>query len=64
MSTPRLAHVVVEFDYQFGNTDQFDERGIVEAIKRIVVGGLWRSALTDFPDIRVTLQPLPEEAPR
>ena len=57
---PRLAHVVAEFDYPFGNTDRLDDRGVVDAIKRIVVAGLWRSALSDYPDVRVILQPLPD----
>ena len=60
MSPPRLAHVVADFDYQYGNADHLDDKGIVDAVRRIVAAGLWRSALSDFPDIRVTLHPLPD----
>ena len=63
MSTTRLAHVVAEFDYPIPS-DGRDEPGLVQAVKQIVVAGLWRSALSSFPDVTVTLQPMPEEAER
>lgn len=63
MSGRRLAHVVAEFDYPYGTPDGPPEsdQAVIDAIHRIIVSGLWRSALSDFPTITVTLKDIPKE---
>lgn len=66
MSRPRLAHVTCEFDYYYtGPQDLPDMEPDVRAqITKVIAAGLWRSALTNFPQITVTLVPLSQEEPR
>lgn len=56
----RLAHVVAQFDYQL-SAEGRDDQAIAAAVKQIVIAGLWRSALSSFPDVTITLVPLPEQ---
>lgn len=56
----RLAHIECRFDYQL-QAEGRDDQAIVEAVKQIVIAGLWRSALSSFPEVQVILVPLPEQ---
>ena len=60
MTTTRLAHVTCQFDYPLPDNGR-DDHGLVEAVRQIVVAGLWRSALSNFPEVVVTLEPLPSQ---
>lgn len=56
----RLAHVTCEFDYYYtGPPDLPAHDDDVRAqIKQLIIAGLWRGGLSNFPLVTVTLRPL------